>query len=137
MTRRALRKNPDAGIYVTGCLLNNPEAASKIPKEAMLLRKEKLLNEEQDILPAQSLTRAILKVQDGCDHFCTYCIVPYVRGRSRSRPPDDVLKEAELLADAGHRELVICGVHLGMYGKDLEDKISLGRLILRISEKVF
>jgi threonylcarbamoyladenosine tRNA methylthiotransferase MtaB len=70
-------------------------------------------------------TRALLKVQDGCSAFCSYCIVPYVRGRMRSRPLPDVVAEARRLADNGFREIVVVGVHLGAYGKDIRRKWGL------------
>jgi len=66
-------------------------------------------------------SRAFLKVQDGCDHFCAYCIVPYARGRPRSRPRADIRREAERLVAAGFREIVLCGIHLGLYGRDAPD----------------
>lgn len=62
-------------------------------------------------------TRAIIKIQDGCDRFCTYCIIPYARGRSRSKPLSDIISEAENLKNAGHNELVIVGINLSDYGK--------------------
>ena len=63
-------------------------------------------------------TRALIKVQDGCSAFCTYCIIPYVRGRMTSRPLDDIAEEAQRIADSGIKEIVITGVHLGAYGMD-------------------
>ena len=63
-------------------------------------------------------TRAFVKIQDGCDSFCSYCIIPYVRGRIRSRDEKDVLEEAERLADAGIQEIVLTGIHISSYGKD-------------------
>ena len=63
-------------------------------------------------------TRALIKVQDGCSAFCTYCIIPYVRGRMTSRPLDDIAQEARRIADSGIKEIVITGVHLGAYGMD-------------------
>jgi len=65
-------------------------------------------------------TRAFLKIQDGCDNFCAYCIVPHVRGRSRSRPVADVLKQARHFAAIGFKEIVISGIHVASYGKDFE-----------------
>jgi len=70
-------------------------------------------------------TRAFLKVQDGCNCFCSYCIVPYARGRSRSISPDRVLQQARIYAGAGHREIVLTGIHVGHFGLDLEPKCSL------------
>lgn len=77
-------------------------------------------------------TRAFIKVQDGCDHFCTYCIIPYVRGLPVSRDPEDVLSEITRLAvEGGIREVILTGIHLGLYGK--EDGSALGELVRRIS----
>lgn len=66
-------------------------------------------------------TRAFLKIQDGCDNFCTYCIIPHVRGSSRSRNFGDVLAQATKFAESGHKEIVVAGIHVASYGKDLED----------------
>lgn len=77
-------------------------------------------------------TRAYLRVQDGCNSFCSYCIVPYTRGRSRSLPPDEVLSQAQAYARAGHLELVITGIHVGHYGNDLAEPEDLADLITRL-----
>ena len=66
-------------------------------------------------------TRAFMKIQDGCNQFCTYCIIPYTRGRIRSRRPEEVFKEARKLVEAGYKEIVLTGIHLSSYGKDLEE----------------
>ncbi len=66
-------------------------------------------------------TRAYIKVQDGCNQFCTYCIIPYARGRVRSRHKEDVLSEVRRLAEAGCREIVLTGIHLSSYGADLQE----------------
>jgi threonylcarbamoyladenosine tRNA methylthiotransferase MtaB len=72
------------------------------------------------LVPEEAIgrTRAVLKIQDGCDHFCSFCIIPYARGRLRSRPPGDVLAEARRLAEAGYREIVLAGICLGDYGDE-------------------
>jgi len=75
-------------------------------------------------------TRALLKVQDGCDLRCSYCIIPSVRGRSRSLPPRDVLERLGRLVDAGYREIVLTGVNTGDYGRDLDPPLSLERLLV-------
>ncbi|MHC4597451.1 MAG: MiaB/RimO family radical SAM methylthiotransferase [Planctomycetota bacterium] len=80
-------------------------------------------------------TRAFLKIADGCDARCTYCVVPALRGPFRSRSPDKVLAEAEELARAGHREIVLTAIHLGKYGADLDSPLALGDLVRRIAEK--
>ena len=73
--------------------------------------------------------RAYLRVQDGCESFCSYCIVPYTRGPNRSLPPQEALQQARLFAASGHREIVLTGIHLGNYGKDLQPAESLGGLL--------
>ena len=78
-------------------------------------------------------TRAFLKVQDGCNNFCSYCIVPYARGRSRSFSPDSVLSQAHTYASEGHREIVLTGIHVGHYGLDLKEPGSLHELLKKLS----
>ena len=78
-------------------------------------------------------TRAFLKIQDGCSQFCAYCIIPYARGPVRSRVPEDVLSEVEKLAAGGFREVVLTGIHIASYGRDLAD-MSLLKLIEKIHE---
>ncbi len=78
-------------------------------------------------------TRAFLRVQDGCDSFCTYCIVPFSRGRSRSLPIDEVVQQAITFAREGHREIVLTGIHLGCYGRDLAETADIGLLLDRLS----
>jgi threonylcarbamoyladenosine tRNA methylthiotransferase MtaB len=77
-------------------------------------------------------TRAFLKVQDGCDNRCTFCIVTIARGEARSQPADDVLAEVRSLVDAGYQEVVLSGVHLGSYGHDQGDRRGLYRLVQRL-----
>lgn len=77
-------------------------------------------------------TRAFIKVQDGCNQFCTYCIIPYARGRVRSRRPEDVLEEVQRLAESGCQEVVLTGIHLSSYGVDLEEGQNLLALIRTI-----
>ena len=76
--------------------------------------------ERMRICSFQSHTRAFVKVEDGCDNFCAYCIIPYVRGRARSRAMADILEEVEALCDSGYQEIVLTGIHEASYGKDLE-----------------
>ena len=85
--------------------------------------------------PEESLaerTRPILKIQDGCNHRCSYCVIPLVRGRSRSLPPDRVVREIRHLVEAGAREVVLSGIDLGSYGRTFAPKATLQDLILRI-----
>lgn len=78
-------------------------------------------------------TRAFLRVQDGCDSYCSYCIVPFTRGPSRSLPADEVVRQAAIFADAGHKEIVVTGIHLGQYGRDLVGGLSVTRLLDKLS----
>ncbi|MHC4917001.1 MAG: MiaB/RimO family radical SAM methylthiotransferase, partial [Planctomycetota bacterium] len=73
--------------------------------------------------------RAFVKVQDGCDAFCAYCVIPRLRGAPRSRPLREIRREAEDLAESGHRELVVSGVHLGLYGRDLDGRPGLADVL--------
>jgi threonylcarbamoyladenosine tRNA methylthiotransferase MtaB len=77
-------------------------------------------------------TRPVLKVQDGCNRRCSYCVIPLVRGRSRSLPPDIVVEQARRLVTAGAKEIVLSGINLGSYGRDLEPRVALVRLVERI-----
>ena len=70
-------------------------------------------------------TRAVVKVQDGCDRFCSYCIIPYARGRVRSRKPNSIIKEVEEIAAQGLKEIVITGIHIASYGKDFKEDYGL------------
>ncbi|MDY5576966.1 MAG: tRNA (N(6)-L-threonylcarbamoyladenosine(37)-C(2))-methylthiotransferase MtaB [Lachnospiraceae bacterium] len=78
-------------------------------------------------------TRAFIKIQDGCNQFCTYCIIPYARGRIRSRKLQDIRKEVEKLAENGYKEVVLTGIHLSSYGKDQEEDITLLDAIREVS----
>ncbi len=81
------------------------------------------------------MTRAYLKIQDGCNAFCTYCIVPHARGASVSMPEDQVFEHLNALATKGVKEVIITGIHTGLYGKDLGKKITLSELLAKINEK--
>jgi len=77
-------------------------------------------------------TRPTLKIQDGCNSRCSYCVIPFVRGRSRSLPPETVLQEIQRLAEAGYREIVLSGINLGTYGRDLSPRVEFEDLLRRI-----
>ena len=148
MIRKAIRKNPEAVVCAVGCYSQvAPEDIEQIEGIGVVLgtqyRKEIVdLAEEyqktnQKIVKVDSVknlrkfedlnidrfknTRAFLKIQDGCNNFCTYCIIPYARGRVRSRKPESVLKQAELLVSRGYVEIVLTGIHTAGYGEDLEN----------------
>ena len=154
--RAALRRNPQARIVVTGCyaqaeadtlhqidprilLIGNSHkeqlvavALGQIPAPRLLPMAEK---KEVFALPVQSFpghTRAFLRVQDGCNNFCSYCIVPYTRGRSRSLSRAQVLQQAALFARAGYREIVVTGINVGRYGLDLKEGENLVSLLARL-----
>ncbi len=144
---RAKRKNPDAVIAVVGCLAQTDvESVKKIGVDVVVGNdgKENLpqLVEDaikgkktvacgdimkvrvfEELCPAsiQSRIRANVKIEDGCDNFCAYCIIPYARGPVRSRAMDKILEEVKLLAQGGYTEIVLTGIHIGSYGKDLKD----------------
>ena len=79
-------------------------------------------------------TRAVIKVQDGCDRFCSYCIIPYARGRVRSRKPESVLKEIEEISKNEIKEVVITGIHVASYGKDFNNEYKLINLLEDINK---
>ena len=79
-------------------------------------------------------TRAVVKIQDGCDNFCTYCIIPYARGRVRSRKIENIVKEIVDIAKQGIQEIVITGIHIGSYGKDFKEKISLIDVLKEVNQ---
>ncbi len=89
------------------------------PKDICLLPVNKFANR----------TRAYLRIQDGCNSFCSYCIVPYTRGQSRSLPKAEVLKQAHRYGNGGHREIVVTGIHVGQYGRDLDESCHISDLM--------
>jgi threonylcarbamoyladenosine tRNA methylthiotransferase MtaB len=94
--------------------------------------------EELSQLSAEHRARALLKIQEGCNQFCTYCIIPYARGPLRSRLPENALAEARRLVEAGHPEIVLTGIHTGFYGQDLRGELGeawdLARLVRKLVE---
>ena len=146
------RLNPSAEIIVTGCYATaDPEAVRNIegvtwvePNQSKnrILYKVTGLEEtseeespffENGISYFEERSRAFIKIQDGCNYFCTFCKIPYVRGRLVSRGEDRILEEAARLVDYGYAELVLSGVCLGSYGKDSDDGRNLVKLIRRIA----
>ena len=110
-----------------------PNSSSGVRIEHRDIRLEKTFS-EMPAVAFGSRSRPFLKIQDGCDAFCSYCIVPYARGRSRSMPVDTVMRNIAQFGQAGYKEIVLTGVHLGCYGKDLSPVFSLGDLTDRIVE---
>jgi len=146
LIRRAIRTNPEACVIVTGCYAQvAPHDLARIPGVNLIVGNADKENIPQiierleqgaphllisDIRRAREFshpkppkfaghTRAFLKIQDGCNSFCSYCIVPYARGPSRSLSRVDVLREIETLAHSDYKEVVLTGIHLGAYGRDL------------------
>lgn len=147
--RRAIRQNPDAVICVTGCYAQtSPQEVEAIPGVDIVIgtegraklvqyveqfrREREPINvvgnimkartfEELDVPVFSERTRAYLKIQEGCNNFCTFCIIPWARGLLRSRKPENVLNQARRLVAAGYKEIVLTGIHTAGYGEDLED----------------
>lgn len=128
--RRAIRENPKAKIIVTGCLAELDAKKIRQIKSVSQIIKNK---DKKRILPKgkesttyfKGHTRAFLKIQDGCDNFCAYCKVPLVRGKSKSRLFKAIVSEAKELVKNGYKEIVLTGICLGSYGRDLVPKIGL------------
>lgn len=159
--RRAARTNPEAIIAVMGCYSQmDPDAIAEIDgvdiiigtkhRERLVMLVEDFLRKRQPIQEVTDVsryrmfdethvthftenTRAFLKIQDGCNHFCTYCIIPYARGPVRSRNKDSVLTEAKSLIANGYQEIVLTGIHTGGFGADL-DQYSFYNLLVDLSE---
>ena len=158
--RRCHRNNPDAAIVVTGCLAQRAADELKLPGVRLVLGTQRrgevvqLLAQalEQDcaLIAVETLrqapfehltvhaheghTRATMKIQEGCDRWCTYCIIPSVRGPIRSRPLDEIRAEAQSLAAAGFKEVVLTGIHLTSYGREQHGAITLLDAIRAVHE---
>lgn len=142
---RAKKENKDAIIVVMGCysqvkpnnidadivignkdkskiveLINKVIEEKKSYQKIYNLREEKTF-ENMEISKFENHTRAFVKIQDGCNAFCSYCIIPYTRGRVRSKKMEDVIKEVKELVNNGYKEIVLTGIHTGKYGLDLKD----------------
>lgn len=161
LIRRARRYNPACRVVVTGCYAQvAPEALVGIPGVAVVLgnaEKKDFLSylatdagkpvvavsdifAEEEAVPLTltsfaERSRAFLQIQNGCDAFCSYCIIPYARGRSRSVPPDAILAQIRALAGHGYPEIVLTGIHIGGYGADLAPATSLLALVQRIEQE--
>ncbi|TWT26191.1 tRNA (N(6)-L-threonylcarbamoyladenosine(37)-C(2))-methylthiotransferase MtaB [Planomicrobium sp. CPCC 101110] len=161
--RRAVRNNPDAVICVTGCYAQTSPAEimaipgvdivvgtqdrTKLPGYIEQYKKErKPINavgnimknrvyEELDVPAFTDRTRASLKIQEGCNNFCTFCIIPWARGLMRSRDPKEVVRQAQQLVEAGYLEIVLTGIHTGGYGEDLKD-YNLAQLLRDLEAQV-
>ncbi len=161
MLHRAKKKNPDVVVAAVGCyaqvgkeelakdenidliignnkkkdlvqILEDYIGASSHKSEVLDIARDRTY-ENLQVKQLKEHTRAYIKVQDGCNQFCSYCIIPYARGRVRSREKEDILQEIRMLANDGCQEFVITGIHVTSYGKDLKD-ITLIDLLEEISE---
>lgn len=152
--RRAARERPDARIVVTGCAVQiDPAAWAKLPGVHRVLGNQEKLQAESwaadapgavsDIMTARETAahlvtefagraRAFVEVQQGCDHRCTFCIIPFGRGPSRSVPMGTVVAQVRALVEAGYQELVLTGVDVASYGPDLPGAPGLGQLVRRL-----
>ena len=162
MLRRMKEKNPDTIVVAVGCYAQvAKEELLKIPEIDLSLGNnekveivkyveeyiEKKINEIdiEDVMKSREFsefgnitytekTRAVIKVQDGCDRFCSYCIIPYARGRVRSRKPESIISEIKKIADKGIKEVVITGIHIASYGKDFKEDYKLIDLLEEINK---
>ncbi len=159
MLHKAKKQNPQAIVVAVGCYVQaSKEICESDPAIDLVIgnnRKHEIVQiindfhlqstvatvidinntkeyEEMEITRLENHTRAMMKVQDGCNQFCTYCIIPYVRGRVRSRKVCSILKEVEQLAKQGYKEIVLTGIHLSSYGVDFEEKETLLSLVQQI-----
>ena len=160
MLRKAKQLNKDAIVVAVGCYAQvSKENLEKIEEVDLILgnnekkeivkyveefEKEKIIHLE-DVLHQKEFidfgtttnmekTRAVIKVQDGCDRFCSYCIIPYARGRVRSRKLESVVEEVKCLAKKGVKEVVLTGIHIASYGKDFKENITLIDLLEEINK---
>ncbi|MBX6742235.1 MAG: tRNA (N(6)-L-threonylcarbamoyladenosine(37)-C(2))-methylthiotransferase MtaB, partial [Acetobacteraceae bacterium] len=153
--RSAHRKNPEARILVTGCAAQiNPERWAALPGVARVIGNAEKLKPEAwaldappapvtDIMAATETAahlvtdfagraRAFVQVQQGCDHRCTFCVIPYGRGPSRSVPVGAVVEQVRILVERGYREVVLTGVDITSYGPDLPGQPTLGQMVRRL-----
>lgn len=162
MISRARRDNPEAVIAVMGCYSQvKPEEVAAIEGVDVVLgsrNKEEVVDfcenvlqnkkaidkvlsfsetktiEELEISNQEAMTRAYMKIQDGCNMYCSYCLIPYARGNIASRDMDSIKKEAKRLAQNGYKEIVLTGIHVASYGKDLRNGTSLIDVIEEVSK---
>lgn len=162
MIRKVKEKNQEAIVIATGCyvqvakedieqmkevdiVLGNNEKKDIVQYlEEFIKEKNKKVNVKDSFEPREfadfgtitytEKTRAAIKVQDGCDRFCSYCIIPYARGRVRSRKPESVISEIEEVARKGIKEIVITGIHIASYGKDFKEEYKLIDLLEEINK---
>lgn len=161
LIRRARRLNAACRVVVTGCYAQvTPDALHDLPGVSLVIgneEKRRLLDfldrdgeatcvEVADIRQAESVclppltsfagrSRAFVQIQNGCNAFCSYCIIPYARGSSRSAAPDEILQQVAGLVASGYPEIVLTGIHIGGYGADLDKPLTLNALVCRIERE--
>lgn len=158
--RRAIKENPAGLAVAVGCyaqvfpeqlqgiqgldLIADNTAKGGLPEVFQHLEKGKqpvqvtqglFPQAFSDVLPISERTRAMLKIQDGCESFCSYCIVPYARGPVRSLEPEKVMERLSALSQRGYKEVVLTGIHLGRYGTDLKPGLGLKDLLCLVRER--
>jgi len=132
LIRRCIKDNPSSEVIVTGCLIKKDYLSVAEIKGVDLIVSRSFFPE--NITNFSGHTRAFLKIQDGCDNFCSYCKVPLIRGRSRSKPLKQIVNEAKELARNGFKEIVLSGICLGHYGKDLSRGTNLVKAIEKMED---
>ena len=161
--KKLKKKNPDLIIGICGCMMQQEGMADKILKEFPYVnivfgthnaykfpeylnrvrtegvQIEEIFNKDTDIVEGlpidrESSVKAFVTIMYGCNNFCTYCIVPYVRGRERSRKPEDILKEIRELVAQGYKEITLLGQNVNSYGKGLEEDVDFAKLLRMINE---
>ena len=151
--RRIKKVNPQTVVVAVGCyvqvarekveqipeidlVLGNNEKKDIVEYIETYLKEKNKLNKVSDVMYQKQFidfgtitytekTRAAIKIQDGCDRFCSYCIIPYARGRVRSRKPESIIEEVQQIVEEGIQEIVITGIHVASYGKDFEEDYKL------------
>lgn len=164
MLHRAKKRNPEAIVAAAGCYVQTAEKQAEQDEAIDLLignnRKKDLIEilrtyekdhskrkavlklheasefEEMELGPQTDHTRVYLKIQDGCNQFCSYCIIPYARGRIRSLPKERAVSQVEKLVERGYQEVVLTGIHISSYGKDFKEEEDLLSLIRAMQETV-
>ena len=160
--RQAKKNNPDSVVVAVGCYVQvSKDELEQIPEIDLCLgtndktqiveyvekyideknKKEELDNilydanfEDFGSVTYTEKTRAVIKVQDGCDRFCSYCIIPFARGKVRSRKPESVIQEIKEIAKSGIKEVVVTGIHVASYGRDFKEDYRLIDLLEEINK---
>lgn len=161
--KKLKKKNPDLIIGICGCMMQQEGMADRILKEFPYVniifgthnaykfpeylnrvrtegvQIKEIFNKETEIVEGlpidrESSVKAFVTIMYGCNNFCTYCIVPYVRGRERSRKPEDILKEIRELVEQGYKEITLLGQNVNSYGKGLEEDVDFAKLLRMINE---